>query len=63
MMHKWKRVLFIYIAGVIAGSLATSVIDPSIYLAGSYGGMYALIAAHIVTVIIVRHFSRKNIIV
>lgn len=56
MMHTWKRVLFIYLAGVIAGSLATSVIDPSIFLAGSYGGMYALIAAHLITVILVRRF-------
>ena len=38
-------------SGVAAGSLATSVTDPDVYLAGASGGVYALIAAHLANVI------------
>ncbi|KAG8035493.1 hypothetical protein G9C98_006939 [Cotesia typhae] len=51
MVHKWWRVLIIYIAGVVAGSLGTSVSDPKVYLAGASGGVYALITAHVATII------------
>lgn len=51
MVHKWWRVLIIYIAGVVAGSLGTSVSDPSVYLAGASGGVYALITAHVATIL------------
>ncbi|XP_034945072.1 rhomboid-related protein 2 isoform X2 [Chelonus insularis] len=51
MVHKWWRVLIIYIAGVIAGSLGTSVSDPEVYLAGASGGVYALITAHVATIL------------
>lgn len=51
MVHKWWRVLLIYIAGVVAGSLGTSVSDPTVYLAGASGGVYALITAHVATII------------
>ncbi|XP_012224628.1 rhomboid-related protein 2 isoform X3 [Linepithema humile] len=51
MVHKWWRVLMIYIAGVVAGSLGTSVSDPTVYLAGASGGVYALITAHVATII------------
>ncbi|XP_018375919.1 PREDICTED: protein rhomboid isoform X2 [Trachymyrmex cornetzi] len=51
MVHKWWRVLLIYIAGVLAGSLGTSVSDPTVYLAGASGGVYALITAHVATII------------
>lgn len=53
MVHRGWRVLLIYFSGVLAGSLATSVTDPSVYLAGASGGVYALITAHIATIIIV----------
>ncbi|KAG7197980.1 hypothetical protein KM043_016209 [Ampulex compressa] len=39
MVHKWWRVLIIYIAGVVAGSLGTSVSDPTVYLAGAVAGL------------------------
>lgn len=55
MVHKWWRVMIVYLAGVIAGSLATSVTDPHIYLAGASGGVYALIFAHLASMIIVRN--------
>ncbi|XP_076631524.1 rhomboid-4 isoform X1 [Colletes latitarsis] len=51
MVHKWWRVLTIYIAGVVAGSLGTSVSDPNVFLAGASGGVYALITAHVATIL------------
>lgn len=51
MVHKWWRVLMIYLAGVVAGSLGTSVSDPGVFLAGASGGVYALITAHVATII------------
>ncbi|KDR22447.1 rhomboid-related protein 2-like isoform X1 [Zootermopsis nevadensis] len=50
MVHGWWRVLLVYLAGVMAGSLGTSVSDPGVYLAGASGGVYALIAAHIASI-------------
>ncbi|CAL8118949.1 unnamed protein product [Orchesella dallaii] len=52
MVHKWWRVLLVYCLGVIAGSLATSITDPTVFLAGASGGVYALITAHMATVIL-----------
>ncbi|CAG9830264.1 unnamed protein product [Diabrotica balteata] len=49
MVHKW-RVLIVYFAGVLAGSLGTSVTDPHTYLAGASAGVYALITGHIGTI-------------
>ncbi|XP_050500274.1 rhomboid-related protein 2-like [Diabrotica virgifera virgifera] len=49
MVHKW-RVLTVYFAGVLAGSLGTSVTDPRTYLAGASAGVYALITGHIGTI-------------
>ena len=50
-LFRWWRILLIYVSGVAAGSLATSVTDPDVYLAGASGGVYALIAAHLANVI------------
>lgn len=52
MVHERWRVLTIYFAGIVAGSLGTSVFNPTVKLAGASGGVYALITAHIVTVIL-----------
>lgn len=57
MVHRGWRVVLIYLSGVLAGSLATSVTDPSVYLAGASGGVYALITAHVATIIIVSFFK------
>lgn len=43
------KVLVVYMSGVMAGSLGTSLSDPATYLAGASGGVYALIAAHLAT--------------
>lgn len=53
MVHKGWRVLVVYLAGVIAGSMGTSLTDPHVFLAGASGGVYSLIAAHIASVIMV----------
>ena len=52
MTHGTKKLAIVYIFGVISGSLATSVFDQTVYLAGASGGCYALIAAHVATLII-----------
>ena len=51
MVHRWWRVLLIYLTGVLTGSLAVSITDPLTYLAGASGGVYALITAHLANVI------------
>lgn len=53
LVHHWWRVALVYLAGVLAGSMGTSIVNPTIYLAGASGGVYALITAHIATIIMV----------
>ena len=48
----------VYISGVLAGSLGTSLTDPDTYLAGASGGVYALIAAHLATMLL--NFREDN---
>lgn len=45
--------MLIYLAGVLAGSLTTSIIDPTAILVGASGGVYALSAAHVASIIMV----------
>jgi len=52
MIHRGWRVSIVYLSGIIAGSLASSIADPKSFLAGASGGVYALIAAHLANVII-----------
>lgn len=52
MVHGYGRIACIYIAGVLAGSLGTSVFDPDVYLVGASGGVYALLAAHLANVML-----------
>lgn len=53
MVHGWWRVLLVYLAGVLAGSLGTSMSDPTVFLAGASGGVYALMTAHLATICMV----------
>ncbi|TRY70811.1 hypothetical protein TCAL_10009 [Tigriopus californicus] len=46
------RVAMVYLCGVVAGSLGTSLVDAYTYMAGASGGVYALIAAHLSTLIL-----------
>ena len=52
MVHGSPRICIIYLAGVLAGSLGTSVFDSKVWLVGASGGVYALLAAHLANVLI-----------
>lgn len=52
MVHGSLRIGTVYMAGVIAGSLGTSVFDTDVYLVGASGGVYALLAAHLANVLL-----------
>jgi len=49
-MHGTARIGVIYMAGVFAGSLGTSVVDSEVFLVGASGGVYALLAAHLANI-------------
>ena len=55
MVHGSTRLGLIYTAGVLAGSLSTSVLDPGVCLVGASGGVYSLLAGH--TANILTNFS------
>ncbi|XP_050394389.1 rhomboid-related protein 2 isoform X1 [Patella vulgata] len=50
-VHKFWRVMIVYILGVIAGSLAHSCTDHYVGLVGASGGVYALLGAHVAAII------------
>ena len=55
MVHGSGRVAIIYMSGVLAGSLATSVLDPGVCLVGASGGVYSLLAGHLGNLVL--HYS------
>ncbi|XP_046549957.1 rhomboid-related protein 2-like [Haliotis rubra] len=52
MVHGSCRILIVYLAGVLAGSLGTSVFDMDAFLVGASGGVYALLAAHLANILL-----------
>ncbi|CAG0921204.1 unnamed protein product [Notodromas monacha] len=52
MVHGSLRVCAVYLSGVLAGSIATSIFDPDVYLVGASGGIYALLASHLANVVL-----------
>lgn len=52
MVHGSFRIGAVYIAGVLAGSLGTSVFDMDVFLVGASGGVYALLAAHLANILL-----------
>jgi membrane associated rhomboid family serine protease len=54
-VHCWWRVAIVYLSGVLAGSLAQSVFKPCADLVGASGGVYAIITAHVATLILNWH--------
>ena len=52
MVHGSARVAIIYMSGVLAGSLATSVLDPMVCLVGASGGVYSLLAGHLANLVL-----------
>lgn len=55
MVHGSLRIGTVYMAGVLAGSLGTSIFDTEVYLVGASGGVYALLAAHLANVLLNYH--------
>ncbi|XP_044531511.1 rhomboid-related protein 3 [Gracilinanus agilis] len=51
MVHGAARIGFVYVAGVVAGSLAVSVADMTAPVVGSSGGVYALVSAHLANIV------------
>ncbi|XP_075034189.1 rhomboid-related protein 3 isoform X5 [Mixophyes fleayi] len=51
MVHGALRIGFVYIAGVLAGSLAVSVADMTAPVVGSSGGVYAIVSAHLANIV------------
>jgi rhomboid-related protein 1/2/3 len=62
MVHGSMRIGCIYLAGVLAGSLGTSIFDPEVYLVGASGGVYALLAAHLANVMINYHSMQYGVV-
>lgn len=58
MVHGALRCAAVYLAGVLGGSLAASVLDPDVCLAGASGGVYALLAAHLANALLNFHAMR-----
>ncbi|XP_064618782.1 rhomboid-related protein 3-like isoform X2 [Lineus longissimus] len=52
MVHGSCRIGIVYLAGVLAGSLGTSVFDMDAFLVGASGGVYALLAAHVSNILL-----------
>lgn len=52
LVHKGHRVGLVYIAGVIGGSLASSIFDPRLSLVGASGGGYALMGGYFMNVVV-----------
>ncbi|XP_070116526.1 rhomboid-related protein 2 isoform X3 [Equus caballus] len=53
MVHKGLRVGLVYLAGVTAGSLASSIFDPLRSLVGASGGVYALMGGYFMNVLVI----------
>lgn len=53
LVHKWWRVALIYLVGVLAGCLASSITAPDYFIAGASGGVYALEYAYVGNLILV----------
>ena len=52
MSNSWWRVGLVYVLGVVAGSLSSSIISPDAFLAGASGGVYALSCAHLAAILL-----------
>ena len=55
LVHCWWRVATVYMSGILAASLAHSVLKPCVSLRGASGGVYSIITAHVATIILNWH--------
>ena len=46
-MHAWWRVMLIYLAGGMAGSLTGTMVNPNLFICGASAGVSALTTAHL----------------
>lgn len=53
LVHKWWRLLIIYLTGAIGGSMLHSIGERGSRLAGASGSVYAIMTAQVANVIIV----------
>nr|XP_026654597.1 rhomboid-related protein 1 [Zonotrichia albicollis] len=60
MVHGILRISFLYLAGVLAGSLTVSITDMRAPLVGGSGGVYALCSAHLANVVMVSQGTRGH---
>ncbi|XP_036197737.1 rhomboid-related protein 3 isoform X4 [Myotis myotis] len=58
MVHGATRIGLVYVAGVVAGSLAVSVADMTAPVVGSSGGVYALVSAHLANIVMICLYER-----
>jgi rhomboid-related protein 1/2/3 len=58
MVHGTPRLIFIYLSGVLSGSVSASVFDSSVHLAGAGGGVFALLSAHLANIIL--HYASMS---
>ncbi|KAM6910531.1 rhomboid-related protein 2 [Xenentodon cancila] len=58
LVHKGFEVGMVYMAGVLAGSLASSIFDPKSALVGASGGVYALIGGYFMNTVV--NFREMN---
>jgi len=61
-VHHWKRIGIIYLCGVLGGSLLTCILNPSGYALGASDGVYALLTAHLATIIMVSNYRLQFIV-
>ena len=52
MTQQTFRIVIVFSTGVLAASLGSSCVDPHDFLAGASGGVYALISAHLASLIL-----------
>ncbi|KAL7851745.1 hypothetical protein AOLI_G00221010 [Acnodon oligacanthus] len=52
LVHKGFEVAMVYLGGVLAGSLASSIFDPYSALVGASGGVYALIGGYLMNALV-----------
>nr|XP_022901828.1 rhomboid-related protein 2-like [Onthophagus taurus]XP_022901829.1 rhomboid-related protein 2-like [Onthophagus taurus] len=63
--YTWWPIILVYCCGVISGALGSSVMDGFAWLAGASGGVYALLMAHVVSIIMnwKRIYHRKFLLI
>lgn len=61
MVHGSTRIGIVYMSGVLAGSLGTSIFDSNVCLVGASGGVYALLAAHLANILLNYNNMRYSI--